>query len=122
MNPILLVALIIPVGFVAALVFRGIVGWMVHISQTKCFSERYGWGDYDKFKQHFELCDWKCVGCEGNYLIADNFDSEYGASIIKFNGIGMLMRTPIDWFLANLYVEEYREGAFGKVEKGNYKW
>lgn len=112
MNELIISLIVSIVSFITLLLT---ISWSIHISQTKDFTEKYGWGNYRKFKYHFNRCDWD-YKYGGERLKAG--DCEYGASIIKFKGIGMIMRTPIDWILAEMYVGRYR----GKHKRGGYKW
>jgi hypothetical protein len=86
--------------------------WISHLEMTR--SDRYpcGWGNYRTFKREFYKKEWKAnIAWKSSLFNKDEdlygHDHNYlHAGIFKFDGKGMMMRTPWDYILANLLIRK----------------
>lgn len=92
-----------------------IVDWIIHISQTKCFSKHYGYGSFKDFRKQFQKYNWSNDNVFRYGLWDRENKCEFHASIVKFNDIGMILKNPIDWLLVRIFVFKYVKNNF--IEK-----
>lgn len=123
-NYILPILIFVPIG--VTIIFGGI-SWSVHISMTRSSTKRYGygWASFKKFKREFDKIEWEYKSIWknslfGNYLTLSS--SQFHASIIEFNTKGMIMRTPLDWYLAKRYVKKHIKNNFLPPKPPKVKW
>lgn len=84
-----------------------LVSWLTHIDMTKGDSSKQGWANYKTFKEYFNRYEWEDSDIfKGSYWNR-KLDCKYHASIIKFEGVGMLINNPINYLLVNNYVRKY---------------
>lgn len=91
-----------------------IVGGMItyveygtHIDQVKQFTKPYGKASYNAFVEEFEKHSWQQSNVFKNSLFDYPNNSEIHASIIKFNGVGMIMKSPIEYWKMWYYMRQY---------------
>jgi len=92
-------------------VIIGFVIWAsydTHIIMVKKYTNKYGKANYNIFVQEFNKCKWDTERWKGS-LFDYSTDSEIHASIIKFNGIGMIMQNPIEYLKMIYYVYQYNK-------------
>lgn len=111
-------------------------GWFSHKSQVKknqYMSEQnmYGKASFDKFRKEFDSVLWthdKEFKWSLFYYKENSYEciSEIHADIFMFNHIGMIMKTPIDYWKAIRYAHKYIKTHFADdLKRKNtklYKW
>ena len=108
--------LIIVVG---ATIVWSTLSWASHIFMTREES-RYGWAWYKTFVKEFNKYKWN-VNQSGLVDVAtSSHGSKFGCGTIRFDGIGMCMRTPVDWVLAWFYVFRYKRAR--KINTRRHYW
>ena len=109
--------------------------WISKISQVKKYLNRdyesYGWASFKKFKNELNKINWEHKK-DWKYslflYVGDSckLDSQIHADIFSFHRIGMIMKTPIDYWRANAYIHKYVKEHFKDDlnSKNNqlYKW
>ena len=102
--------------FISVLVFCVFICfWLTHISQTKYYTNKYGYASFSTFKKEFNKEDW-CKDKNNPNSFFVSFNTEIHASIIQFKGKGMLL---YPWsYLAFLFFIKRRINA----EKEKIKW
>lgn len=86
-----------------------IVGWLTHISmvQGETDIKCYGWATFGKFLEQFHKYNWDNENWRGYSLWDRKNYCEIHANIVYFEKIGMIMRTPIDYFMMVFYIRKY---------------
>lgn len=84
------------------------IPWQTHLDMTKDYSKVYGKANYKKFIEEFEKIDWNRDDWFENSYFHYESDSKIHANIYKFNGKGMLMRTPYDYYRVYRYLKNKR--------------
>lgn len=99
-----------------------IVPWSAHKNMTKSFSQKHGKINFKRFVEEFNKnkYNWKYDPNHKTSLFDYNTNSEIHASIIKFNDIGMIMRTPWDYWMTKFYIKKYIKENFDTNQ--NYNW
>ena len=119
--------------FIGLLIF--FLGWISNISQVKSNQtfldqHNFGFASFEKFKENFDNINWsydKNWEWSLFYYDENSFaecNSKIHADIFMFNHIGMIMKTPIDYWRAIIYVHKYIKEHFKydmKKEK-LYQW
>lgn len=110
--------------FVVCLVIITIIAiicWGVHISMVKCETSNWGWGSIKNFKKEFnKYTNWSNEDWGGHSLWDRKSNCKIHADIVLFNGIGMIMRTPIDYLLMHLFLRcKIKELKGGQL---HYNW
>jgi len=77
-----------------------------HISMVKS-RKKYGRASYKIFMEEFYRCDWKQDTFFKKSLFDRETDSQLHAYIIEFDGIGMIMKNPIEYCKMRLFVRSY---------------
>jgi len=77
-----------------------------HISMTKS-RKKYGRASYKIFMEEFCRRNWKQDHIFKTSLFDSETDSQLHAYIIEFDGIGMIMKNPIEYFRMRLFVRSY---------------
>jgi hypothetical protein len=95
------------------------ITWRVHLSQTRDFTEHYGWGNYRAFRHEFECRDWDNENWRCSFFESDT-DSKVHAGIVKFDGKGMLLPF-FDWLRVMLYLRGARTSV-ASANKETVKW
>jgi len=72
------------------------IDYRTHISMVKSSTKEYGKANYNIFFQEFNKCKWDIKRYKGS-LFDKSTNSEIHASIIQFNGVGMIMQNPIEY-------------------------
>ncbi len=114
----ILLAVLFVFGFLIFIAF-----WFGRIKMTTEYTNKYGWGSFNKFKKEYNKCKWS-IDANYNcfYHAKSRFDypsdSELHASIIKFNGKGMLL-DPISMLRASSYMRKFEPP---KQKKEKIKW
>lgn len=101
-HPLLFVSLIL-IGFAAIFFF---ISWSIHRSMTVDEGPQWGYGTYRQFLVQYDRQDWEDVSKWGNWsdsLFCHETGSKIHASIIKFNGKGMVL-TPRAWLHFLIFV------------------
>lgn len=104
--------------FIPLTIFISIVWfilWSTHLAQTKDFSKTWGRGTYKTFKREWHSHNMKPKYNYYGSWYGDN-DSEYHASIIRFDENGMTLG-PIDWLRACYFVRKVTKGTPGTLHK-----
>lgn len=113
----IIIAILLPI--IILILSFSLVYYTTHIDMTKSRTKIYGYGTYSKFLREFNKYNWQ----QGDYFESSLFDGKNNcqihASIIEFDGIGMIMRTPLDYFLAVMFVRRYIK-QLGKIKL--YQW
>ena len=120
---------------VVCLIFFG--SWICNrnqVKQNQCMAEQnmYGKASFAKFKENFDKTSWVhkrewkwSLFYEDKKNYTGN-TSEIHADIFMFNHIGMIMKTPIDYWKAIRYTHKYIKTHFPEdLNKKNiktYKW
>jgi len=107
-------SLIILSSITVALVIIYIMLWIVHIEMTKENTQKYGWGNYEKFLREFKKYNWENGGWEKS-LFDYETNSQLHASIIKFEGKGMLL-DPISYLRTVIFVRRYIKNHIDEKE------
>jgi hypothetical protein len=94
--------------------------WISHDSMTEEHSNKYGYSNFKKFKEQFIKYEWTIDDIYTESLFNKEKDCELHANIIRFNGVGMIMKTPLDLWLVDSFIKKYIYNKYGKVKK-NYK-
>lgn len=81
------------------------IPWQVHMEMTKENSKVCGKGNYKKFIEEFEKINWIEGTLYKNSYFDYGSDSEIHANIFRFNGIGMIMKTPWDYWIVRKYLD-----------------
>ena len=81
-----------------------LVPWAAHILSTKYEVFTHVWGSYALFKSKANKCKWVIDPYAKNCLTTKDYKSKLHASIYRFSGVCMIMRTPLDYLLAELYI------------------
>ena len=112
-----------------ALILISMVPWIdygVHISQVKKLTKEYGKGDYKTFIKEFEKVDWQLGECDKKsllYFSNGSITSMICAGLIKFNEVGMIMKTPIDyWKMCSFLKKYFKNLDYGKEKHIEHKW
>lgn len=109
------------ISVVFLMLFCGCI--IIHISQTKEFTDIYGYGNYLVFKKEFEKYKWSYDKNWKSSLFDYDTDSKLHAGIIKFNGKGMLLWNPIDLIRALSLIRKGIKKCHGDDKKiKNFKW
>ena len=95
------------------------VTWRVHLAQTRELTERYGWGSYESFRREFER-EGRQWTLENGSLFECHTASKFHASIVKFDGKGMLLPF-LDWLRVILYMRRARTSV-ASANKETVKW
>ena len=88
--------------------------WIIHIAMTKSSCQTYGYSNFKKFINEFSKYNWQYDYFWGNSLFDHTSDSKFHANIIKFCGVGMVMKTPWEWYRVKCYVYRYIRENFKK--------
>lgn len=109
---------IVVVYLTAVVAVFGCIMWFMHIDRVKSNCCKYGWASFNLFKKKIMELDgqWEWDLRFPNSLFHN--ESKVHAYIYKFNEIGMIMRTPIDFLMAELFVRKYIRKRFNRI----YKW
>lgn len=100
------------------------IGWLLH-ADTTCMSRgTYGRASFKEFKEQFEMVDWNYSRGYDALYVEDTMNghkfSDFiypSLSEIKFNDDRMIMRSPLSYFLAKMYVREYLNKGFHNKKK-----
>jgi len=95
----------------------GLVIWAsydTHIAMVKRHTNKYGKANYNIFVQEFNKCKWETESFKGS-LFDKSTDSEIHASIIKFNGIGMIMQDFVEYLKMRYCLYRYLKNT--KIDK-----
>lgn len=90
-----------------------LLNWITHLEMVNKDCDVYGWGSYKKFKEQFDKIEWECNYYFNSVFVyhrnyhRNKLESKCHANIFKFRNIGMKMRTPLDYYLANRYIKKY---------------
>jgi hypothetical protein len=93
----------------------GIVSWDAHEFMTKKYSDKYIYSSYKTFKETFLKYEWDFCS-EGDFsvgLINEQYNCLIQNNIIKFDGIGMIMRSRIELSLAKSLVQQHIYHEYG---------
>lgn len=90
------------------------IPWAVHISMVKDQEVEYGWAGYKEFKREFVKYRWNIEGWEEGLYSRECY-SKCHASIILFGGKGMIMVTPIDYYLVTRHIKHYKRNEKKKL-------
>lgn len=98
-----------------------------HERMTKKHSDNYGYGNFKKFQTEFYKKNWEISKTWNNSFFHHPSNSEIHASIIKFDGIGMVISNPIDYIkvqkmLNRIYKEEQNKINANEPSKRIHKW
>lgn len=96
-----------------------LIPWQVHKSQVKNHCHTYGYANYQKFIEEMNKHKWEQRGWKDSLFDYQN-KSEIHASVFKFEDKGMIMRTPVDYFRASVFIKKYIGETFNK--KNIIKW
>ena len=96
-----------------------LLDYSIHVSMTKEHSNKFGKANYNIFIQEFNKYEWDTKSWSGS-LFNHPSNSQIHASIIKFNGIGMIMKNPVEYLKMIIYVYKYVKNA--NDNKTSYVW
>lgn len=84
----------------------------------------YGYADYDKFVKYFDKVVWSHEKMFPESLFDYLGGNKFHASIIQFDGIGMVMKSPFDFMKARAHVKSYIKEHFPNLRTKNttYRW
>lgn len=97
------------------------IDWETHIEMTEKQGVDYGWGSFADFKREFDKYEWDSRGWKESGWDREN-NSEFHASIVVFNGKGMLLKSPIDWYKASSYAKNHIKSKIVDNRVRNYDW
>ena len=98
------------------------VDYRTHISMVKSSTKEYGKTNYNIFLQEFNKCKWDVKRYKGS-LFDKSTNSEIHASIIQFNGIGMIMQNQIEYLKMRFHLYQYLKEINKEEEvRVNYVW
>jgi hypothetical protein len=96
------------------------ISYSTHVYMVRRHSVRFGYGSFEQFKeQFFKIDSWTSQSKFDGSFFSDKTDSEYHADIICFNNIGMIMNTPLDWFLVKRFMKKFNKEY---TKQTLYKW
>lgn len=92
----------------------------------------YDYASYWSFKREFGKYEWEIYNTYDDFIFMVKEDKIGGVNkaiakvdrygVIRFNGKGMVMRTPIDFLLMRIYIAKYlRKQSQARREKGLWK-
>ncbi len=96
--------------------------WKIHIEMTKESTDRHGWANFDIFKKEFDKYKWDFDSIYKGSVFNRQKGCQFHAKIIKFNDIGMIMKTPWDWRKANKYLSNYIKENKLQGQEELYDW
>lgn len=96
-----------------AFIFGVVLPWDVHRTMVKNSTNSYGEAGYDKFLEEFHKVDWVNDSTFSESLFSRDHNDKIHASIIMFNGKGMMMKNPVAHFRVERYVKRYIKENFG---------
>lgn len=115
-----LAIIVLPAAFL--MVFLGFlcIPWLTHREMTKDYTSQYGVGSYKDFVRQFKKVKWtrSRYNIKSSIFSEDQTDS-YHASVIKFNGRGMIIKDPVSYAFVVLYVRKYIKTTFEDKRKVN---
>lgn len=80
------------------------VDWLIHLSMTKDEKTDYGWGSFEDFKREFGKYNWNSGAYDESTWDRQN-NCKFHANIVVFNGVGMLLKSPIAFYKVKKYVK-----------------
>lgn len=82
------------------------IEWCTHKDMVKTCTSAYGYGTYEDFKREFAKIDWKHNAMFTNSLFDHSNDSKCHASIIQFNGKGMIIKDPFSYLQVRMLIRQ----------------
>lgn len=101
-----------------------IADWNVHKRMVEEYAQERGRASYATFLKEFNKYEWSNEISYGSiwkgslWAKGSNDETYIHASIIKFNNIGMIMKTPIDWLQFLLHMRKNSR----KINKPKYEF
>lgn len=92
------------------------IPWNVHTEMTKENTNIHGKSNYKKFIMEFEKVEWITDDNYKSSYFNSKINSEIHADIFKFNGIGMIMKTPYDYWMVRKYLRNVEKKRNAKLE------
>ncbi|MGM0409113.1 MAG: hypothetical protein ACQEQF_00005 [Bacillota bacterium] len=89
--------LVLLVSLIAASIILIILDWLTHISMVRNNTEKYGWSNFNKFKEKFEeynMIEYEDELFNGSYIRYKNRYEDFckvHADIIMFDNKGMIL-------------------------------
>lgn len=108
---VLLVIILIVLFF--TYIFTMHINWDVHKDMVRSSTEFYDKAGYKRFVEEFNKVDWLPNLYFKGSLQSKDSKNKYHASIIMFNGKGMIVNNPVSYFRVVRYVNRYIEKEFG---------
>lgn len=99
--------MLVALAVLAYYVIIALSEWDIHRAMTKRYCRIYGIGTYNDFVREFIKYDWSYEGHDKSSIWDRNNGCKYHASIIEFNNVGMVMKTPWDLLRVKRFVKNY---------------
>jgi len=98
------------------------INFIIHKSMTRENSKKQAVGTYWDFLYQFNQQEWENDNVWESSFFNRETDSKYHASIIKFNGVGMIMKNTLHYFLVGWYIFRLTQAKKREKVFGGYYW
>lgn len=95
------------------------IPWIVHRKMTIDNSSEHISASYFEFKKRFNLVSWRYYHFFPGSLFEENYTctSMVHAGVVLLDSVGLVLRNPIDYYLAKRHVKSFIEEHFKGEEK-----
>ena len=98
------------------------IPWAVHRSMVRENNSSYGKTDHKKFVEEFNKVEWIYKESFKDSLFSIDNKDQVHASIIEFNGKGMIINNPISYLKVRKHIENYIKENFNVVDDTVKEW
>jgi len=100
------------------------IEWICHAQTVKEIHKPYGYASFNTFKKHFDATEWDADRNNMKYCLYKYYHgdciSKTDTYSIRFNDVGMILKSPLSLFRARRYIRKYQKSRIKKEEL--YKW
>ena len=115
MIPTSVIVLVILISTSILLIVFSLISYSIHKGMTNDGFRETCIGTFKDFVYEFNRADMKASKTFNGSYFSEDRTSIFHASIIKFNGKKMQMKTVFDWVFVSMYMKEYKRR--NKVEQ-----